>query len=54
MDQDEMKLAMKEAIKEWMDEKYAAFGKWAFASIAVAAFGALIYFILSANGWHRI
>lgn len=44
---DEAKAAMKAAIKEWMDERYATFGKWSAAGIAVAALGALAYFLVS-------
>lgn len=46
-----MKAAVKEALKEWLDAKFTAFGKWALASIAAVALAALVYFILSAHGW---
>lgn len=49
--QDEVKIALKEALKEWMDDKFTAFGKWSFRGIASAALFALIYFILTMNGW---
>ena len=49
----EEKEALKEALKEWMDEKFALFGKWALTSFCVAAFTALVYFILSMAGWHK-
>lgn len=48
-----MKSAMKEAIKEWLDERFQEFGKWSFGAILAAALGALTYFILMTNGWHR-
>lgn len=51
-DQD-TKLALKEALKEWLDDKFAAFGKYSFTAMASAAFVALIYFILTSNGWHK-
>lgn len=50
---DRTKEALKEALKEWLDEKYAAFGKWSFRTLSVLALGALVYFILYMNGWHR-
>jgi hypothetical protein len=50
---DETKAALKEALKEWLDEKFATFGKWTFHAVGVAALGALTYFILTMNGWHR-
>lgn len=46
-----VKEAFKEAIKEWLDGKFAAFGKWAAASLAALALAALVYFILTVNGW---
>lgn len=49
----EVKQALKEALKEWLDDKYAEFGRWSFRTILVAGLAALVYFILSMNGWHR-
>lgn len=53
MSDQEMKDALKEALKEWLDEKFTQFGKWSFGAICAAGFGALAYFILAMNGWHR-
>lgn len=39
------KETVKEALKEWLDEKFLSFGKWTFASIAAAALVAVVYFI---------
>jgi hypothetical protein len=50
---DEVKQATKEAIKEWMDEKFALLGLWSLRTILVAALGALTYFILATSGWHK-
>lgn len=44
--------AVKQAHKEWMDEKFAQLGKWSARTILAAAIVALTYFILSVNGWH--
>ena len=53
-DKDEaMKLAVKEALKEWLDSKFVAFGKWSLASLAALGLAALVYFILRANGWQH-
>lgn len=47
----EQKELLKQALKEWLDGKFAAFGRWSFYSISSAAFTALMYFILSMSGW---
>jgi hypothetical protein len=47
------KEVLKEALKEWLDEKFAAFGRWSFTTIAILGLSALAYFILTINGWHR-
>ena len=51
MTEAELKGVMKEAITEWMDDKFRQFGKWSIAGFAVAAIVALTYFILQMNGW---
>lgn len=47
----EVKRLLKEAIREWLDEKYLEFGKWSARAIAAAFLVAVIYFILQMNGW---
>ena len=50
----EDKEVLKQALKEWMDEKFAAFGRWSASTIAILALTALVYFILQTSGWsHR-
>ncbi len=53
MDEEETKNALKQALKEWLDEQFATFGRWSFYGILAAALGVLVYFILSVNGWHK-
>lgn len=48
-----IKNAAKDAIKEWLDDQFAKFGKWSMAALASAALAALVYFILTASGWHK-
>ncbi len=50
MTPDEQKEIVKEAIREWLDEKYAAFGKYTFHGIMAAGIGWMAYFLLS-HGW---
>jgi hypothetical protein len=38
-----IKAALKEALKEWLDEKFAQLGKWSMGAIAVAALGLLAW-----------
>lgn len=53
MNEEEMKKAMKQAIKEWLDEQFSSFGRWSFYGLAALALAALVYFVLSMNGWHK-
>lgn len=48
-----LKEAYKEAMKEWLDDQFSKFGKWSLFAIVSAGLTALIYFILTVNGWHR-
>lgn len=50
LDRDQQKEIVKEAIREWLDEKYAAFGKWTFHGLLAASLCALVYFLTS-HGW---
>ena len=42
---------MKQALKEWMNERFAEFGRWSFFTFAAMGLAALTYFILKLNGW---
>jgi hypothetical protein len=53
MSDEETKEALKEALREWLDDKLAQFGMWSLKALFAAALGALIYFILTMNGWHK-
>ena len=50
--QDEKEL-IKEALREWLDEKWAAFGRWSAGGLGALVFGAAIYSWLAANGCDR-
>lgn len=49
-----MKDAFKEAIREYMDDSVRAFGKWSLRTLGIAVIVALLYFVLSINGWQHI
>lgn len=53
LDKEVIKQAQKEAMKEWMDEKYAQIGRWSVNAFLVALVGAMAYFILLSKGWHH-
>lgn len=53
MDKNELKDATKEAIKEWLDEKFIQLGKWSAGAIAAATLAGLTYFVLKMNGWRH-
>lgn len=53
LERDEMKAALKQAIKEWLDEKFAEFGRWSMGAVLAAGLAALVYFILVMNGWQK-
>ena len=49
----ETKRVIKEAIREWLDEQFAKFGKWTFYGFLAAVVAALLVLVLMANGWHK-
>ena len=54
MNEEETKQALKEALKEWLDDKFSTFGKWTATAIAAGVLGVLVYFMLISNGWQRV
>lgn len=53
LSRDELKQVTKEAIKEWMDEKFSEVGKWSVRIIVTAALGALMAYMMSHNGNYK-
>jgi hypothetical protein len=53
MTPDEMKQITKEALKEWLDNKFLEFGKWSAGAIAAASLVALTYFMVKMNGFAK-
>jgi hypothetical protein len=50
-DTEAMKAAMKEGLKEWLDDKFASFGKWTLTSLACLVLAAFVWLILRSQGW---
>lgn len=53
LEEDDQKRIIKEALKEWLNEKFTEFGKWTLAAFGAALFVAMTYFVLYLNGWHK-
>lgn len=51
IDRNDMKAAVKEALKEWLNERAAVVGWWSISMLAAAALAALVWLILAAHGW---
>jgi hypothetical protein len=45
--------AVKEALKEWLDDKFLLVGKYTVNGIIAAGLAALVYFILTHQGWNH-
>lgn len=51
MNPDDHKEAIKEALQEWLDEKFIEFGKLSMKSILALALAGLVYLWSVTNGW---
>jgi hypothetical protein len=50
-DREEQKEIVKEAIHEWLEDKYSAFGKWTLHGILASALGAVVYYLAMHGGF---
>jgi len=48
---DQLKAALKEALKEWLDQKFSEFGKWSAIGIACMALVVATWLALKFAGW---
>lgn len=53
IDPDLWKKAVKEALTEWLDDKFTMLGKWTLGGLLCAAFAGLMYVWLISQGWHK-
>ena len=51
MSQDDQKELFKEAIKEWMDEKYADIGRWFVRTMLTGGVAYLLYWWIAVRGY---
>jgi hypothetical protein len=49
---DETKEAVKEAFQEWLDKKYATFGKWTLCGLGATILAGLLYAYVMTQGFH--
>lgn len=52
-DSEAKKELIKEALKEWLDAQWAAFGRWTAKGLMAALFSAAAYWWLTTHGWHH-
>lgn len=52
-DKDLIKQAMKEAIKEWLEDQFATFGKWSMVGLASMGMAGIVYLFMISQGWHK-
>lgn len=54
MNREEYKEAIKEALHEWLDAKFAEFGKWTFRGVLAAVLFGGAYLYLVSHGWKQM
>ena len=49
----ERKEIVKEAINEWLEDKFTQVGRWTVAGLMAAVVALIGYLVLWSNGWHK-
>ena len=44
---------LKEALKEWLNDRFSEFGRFSLGAFITALLGFSVYAILILNGWHK-
>lgn len=52
-DEEQFKRILKEVVNEWLQDKFAQFGRWSFYGLMASALVAVVYLILWTNGWRH-
>jgi hypothetical protein len=50
---EEQKKILKEALQEWLDAKFAAFGRWSLGGMLAMAMFVIAYLYLTQHGWRQ-
>ena len=53
LDREDVREGAKAAIREFLDEQFAKFGRWSFYGLASIVLCALVYWAASMHGWHK-
>lgn len=53
LSEDQVREALKEAFREWLDARYAEVGRWTVGAFFIAVFGGLVWIAMTTAGWHR-
>lgn len=51
LQEDEIRKALREEVRAWLNEMFAAFGKWSASGLLAAALAGLVYLALIGQGW---
>ena len=50
---EERKEIVKEAISEWLDDKFKLLGRWTLGGLMASTVALIGYLVLWSNGWHK-
>lgn len=48
---DAIKEALKEGLREWLDDQFAEFGKWTMRAVVAAFLAGIVWLALVSSGW---
>lgn len=54
MNEEQVKKAVKEAVKEWLDDVYRSCGRWTLRALFAALVAGMVYMALTFGGWQKI
>lgn len=53
LQEDDIRRAMREEVRAWLNEMFAVFGKWTLSGLLAAALAGVVYLALVGQGWHK-